>query len=51
MKKIIFDIETKSTFSDMETDKAEDLDISVLSLYNSETDTYHSFQQHQFDDM
>jgi hypothetical protein len=32
MEKIIFDIETKNIFSDVNSDKAEDLDISVLSL-------------------
>ena len=51
MKKIIFDIETKNIFADVGSDKAEDLDISVLSLYDSETDKYYSFLEEDFDKM
>jgi hypothetical protein len=51
MKKIIFDIETRNIFADVGSDKAEDLDISVLSLYDSETKKYHSFLQEDFDKM
>jgi hypothetical protein len=32
MEKIVFDIETRNIFADVNSDKAEDLDISVLSL-------------------
>ncbi len=51
MKKIVFDIETKNIFADIGSDKAEDLDISVLSLWDSETDKYYSFLQEDFDKM
>ncbi len=51
MKQIIFDIETKNIFADVGSDKAVDLDISVLSLYDSETNKYYSFQQDEFEKM
>jgi len=51
MKKIIFDIETRNIFADVGSDKSEDLDISVLSLYDSETDKYYSFLQEDFQKM
>jgi hypothetical protein len=51
LKKIIFDIETRNIFADVGSDKAEDLDISVLSLYDSETDRYYSFLQEDFEKM
>lgn len=51
MKKIIFDIETRNIFSDVNSDKAEDLDISVVSLWDSETDKYYSFVQEDFEKM
>lgn len=51
MEKIIFDIETKNIFSDVNSDKAEDLDISVLSLWDSKTNKYHSFVQEDFEKM
>lgn len=51
MKKIIFDIETKNTFDDVQSRNPADLDVSVVCLYDSETDSYHSFLEEQFDDM
>jgi len=51
LKKIIFDIETKQIFSDLATDNPADLDISVLSLYDSETDRYYSFLEEDFEKM
>ena len=51
LKKIIFDIETRNIFADVGSDKAEDLDISVLSLYDSETNKYYSFLQEDFEKM
>lgn len=51
LKKVIFDIETRNIFADVGSDKAEDLDISVLSLYDSETDKYYSFLQEDFEKM
>lgn len=51
LKKIVFDIETRNIFSDVGTDNPADLDISVLSLYDSETDKYYSFLQEDFEKM
>jgi len=51
LKKVVFDIETRNIFSDIGTDNPADLDISVLSLYDSETDRYYSFLQEDFEKM
>ncbi len=51
MKKIIFDIETKNIFSDVNSDNPADLDISVLSLYDYETNKYYSFLEEEFKEM
>lgn len=51
MKKIIFDIETKNTFSDVQSDNPVDLNISILSLYDSESKKYYSFLEEEFVEM
>ena len=51
MRKIIFDIETKNTFEDVQSNDAVDLDISVVCLYDSETEKYYSFLEDQLEDM
>lgn len=51
MKKIVFDIETKNIFQDVGSRNPEDLDISVVGLYDYETDKYHTFLQEEFDAM
>lgn len=43
MRKIVFDIETKNTFREVGSREAEDLDISLLAIYDSKTDEYSSF--------
>ncbi len=40
MRYIVFDLETQNTFSDIGSNDPKDLDISVGSFYDSETDTY-----------
>jgi DEAD/DEAH box helicase domain-containing protein len=45
MHNIVFDIETKNSFRDAGSRNAEDLDISVLAIYDSKTDEYSSFLQ------
>lgn len=45
MKKIVFDIETRNIFQDVGSNDPKDLDISVICLYDYETDTYQSFLQ------
>lgn len=51
MKKIIFDIETKNTFDDVQSRDPADLDISVVCLFDSESGEYLSFLEDQFEDM
>lgn len=48
MKKIVFDIETRNLFQDVGTNDPRDLDISVVCIYDYETDSYHSFLQEEF---
>jgi predicted PolB exonuclease-like 3'-5' exonuclease len=48
MKKIVFDIETRNIFQDVGSNDPKDLDISVVCLYDYETDTYSSFLQEDF---
>ena len=51
MKKIIFDIETRTPLYVPETPEITDMQISVLSLYSSETEKYHSFTEENFSEM
>ncbi|HVT75009.1 MAG TPA: ribonuclease H-like domain-containing protein [Candidatus Paceibacterota bacterium] len=48
MRKIVFDIETRNIFQDVGSNDPKDLDISVVCLYDYETDQYHSFLQEDF---
>jgi DEAD/DEAH box helicase domain-containing protein len=51
MRKIVFDIETKNIFQDVGSRNPEDLDISVVGLYDFETNKYYTFLQEEFDAM
>lgn len=42
MRYIVFDIETQNTFDDVGKNEPALLDISVVSVYDSQTDTYHT---------
>lgn len=48
MKKIVFDIETKNIFQDVGSSDPIDLDISLVGLYDYETNKYDSFLQEDF---
>lgn len=48
MRKIVFDIETKSTFREVGSNNPSALDISLLVIYDSETDTYTSYLEKDF---
>lgn len=48
MNYLVFDIETKNTFQDVGSNKAEDLDISVISVYNSADQSMQSFTEEDF---
>jgi DEAD/DEAH box helicase domain-containing protein len=45
MRKIVFDIETRNVFSDVGKNDPSLLDISVIAIHDSLTDTYSSFLQ------
>lgn len=51
MKKIVFDIETKNIFQDVGSSNPVDLDISLVGLYDYETNSYSSFLQEDFDQL
>ncbi len=51
MKKIVFDIETRNIFQDVGSNRPEDLDISIVGIYDYETNKYESFAQEEFDKM
>ncbi len=51
MRKIVFDIETKNIFQDVGSRDPADLDISVVGLYDYETDKYYTFLQEEFGQM
>jgi len=49
MRTIIFDIETQNTFDEVGSSNPADLDISVVCIYDSETDEYMSFLEDELD--
>ncbi len=48
MRKIVFDIETSNIFQDVGSNNPADLDISVVGVYDSETDSYKAYLQKDF---
>jgi len=50
-KPIVFDIETKKSFNEVSDRKPEHLGVSVVGVYQYETDTYRAFREHEFDEM
>ncbi len=48
MRKIVFDIETRNIFQDVGTNNPADLDISVVGIHDSLTDTYSSYLVEEF---
>ena len=47
MRQIFFDIETKNTFAEAGAREPEKLDLSVVAIYDSETDKYTSYSQEE----
>lgn len=47
MRKIVFDIETRNVFYDVGKNDPTLLDISVVAIYDSETDSYSAFLQEE----
>jgi DEAD/DEAH box helicase domain-containing protein len=48
MRKVVFDIETKNTFSDIGKRDPATLDISVVGVYDSGTDSYTTYLEEDF---
>jgi hypothetical protein len=48
MRKIVFDIETRNIFQDVGSSDPADLDISLVGLFDYETNSYDSFLQEDF---
>ena len=51
MRKIIFDCETSNIFTDVGSSDAADLDLSVVCIYDTETQKYSSFFQEELKDL
>lgn len=51
MRKIVFDIETSNIFQEVGSNNPVDLSISVVGLYDSESDTYQTFLESEFGKM
>ena len=51
LNKVVFDIETSNIFSDVGSNDATKLDISVVGLYDSSTDSYEAYEVEEFDKM
>lgn len=51
MRKIIFDIETSNTFTEAGSSESADLDLSVVCIYDTETQKYSSFFQEELKDL
>jgi DEAD/DEAH box helicase domain-containing protein len=48
IRKVVFDVETKNTFEEIGSNNPADLDISVVAIYDSATDSYQSFTEDKF---
>ena len=51
MRKIVFDIETANIFSDVGSADPAKLDIAVVGIYDSESDSYSTFFQNELKDL
>jgi DEAD/DEAH box helicase domain-containing protein len=49
MRKIVFDIETRDTFQEVGSSEVTDLSISIVCIYDSETNEYSSFLVEELD--
>ena len=51
MRKIVFDIETKNTFQEVGSNKARDLDISLLVIFDYKDNKYKTFTEENMADL
>ena len=47
MRKVVFDIETKNFFQDVGKNDPSLLDIALVGIYDSETDSYTSYLENE----
>ena len=47
MRKIVFDVETKNVFQDVGSNDPAKLDLSLIAIYDSETDSYSSYLEEE----
>ena len=48
MRKVVFDVETRNIFQDVNSNESTALDISVVCIHDTSTDQYSSFLQEDF---
>ena len=51
IKKVVFDIETSNIFNDVGSNDPTKLDISVVGVYDSESDSYTAYEVEEFEKM
>ncbi len=51
MRKVVFDIETRNIFSEVGSSDPASLDISIVGIYDSETDSYSSYLQEELNQL
>ncbi len=51
MRKVVFDIETKNIFTDVGSNNPADLDMSIVCIYDSESDTYSSYLEEELENL
>lgn len=51
MRRIVFDIETRNIFQDVESTDPAKLDISIVGIYDSETDSYSTYAQEELHEL
>jgi DEAD/DEAH box helicase domain-containing protein len=51
MRKIVFDIESRNIFSDVGSADPTKLDLSIVGVYDSETDSYSSYLEEELKDL
>jgi DEAD/DEAH box helicase domain-containing protein len=51
MRRIVFDIETRNIFQDVGSNDPTKLDISVVGIYDSETDSYATYLQEELNQL
>lgn len=51
MRKVVFDIESQNIFTDIGSNNPADLDLSVIGLYDSESDKYSAYTIDELDEI